>query len=66
MYCLLSIMQRHKMTKLDKIISDLGPEERKILMEKLQKDELGNEKILLIQYDFSFLIFINNILKIIR
>ena len=41
MYCLLCIMQSHKMTKLDKIISDLGPEERKILMEKLQKDESG-------------------------
>ena len=36
MYCLLCIMQSHKMTKLDKIISDLGPEERKCLMEKLQ------------------------------
>ena len=41
MYCLLCIMQSHKMTNLDKIISDLGPEERKILMEKLQKDESG-------------------------
>ena len=39
MYCLLCIMQSHKMTKLDMIISDLGPEERKGLMEKLQKDE---------------------------
>ena len=27
------------MMKLDKVIYDLGPEERKILMEKLQKDE---------------------------
>ena len=41
MYCLLCIMQSHKMTKLYKIIFDLGPEERKILMEKLQKDESG-------------------------
>ena len=41
MYCLLCIMQSHKMTKLDMIIFDLGPEERKSLMEKLQKDELG-------------------------
>ena len=41
MYCLLCIMQSHKMTKLDMIIYDLGPEERKILMEKLQKDESG-------------------------
>ena len=40
MYCLLCIMHSHKMKKLDKIISDLGPEERKSLMEKLQKDEL--------------------------
>ena len=39
MYCLLCIMQSHKMMKLDKVISDLGPEELKILMEKLQKDE---------------------------
>ena len=39
MYCLLCIMHSHKMTKLDKIIFDLGPEEHKILMEKLQKDE---------------------------
>ena len=41
MYCLLCIVQSHKMTKLDKIISDLGPEEHKSLMEKLQKDESG-------------------------
>ena len=41
MYCLLCIMQRHKMMKLDKIISDIGPEERKSLMEKLRKDESG-------------------------
>ena len=34
-------MHSHKMMKLDKIIYALGPEERKILMEKLQKDELG-------------------------
>ena len=32
------------MTKFDMIISDLGPEERKILMEKLQKDESGEWK----------------------
>ena len=41
MYCLLCIMQSHKMMKLDKIISDLGLEERKILIENLQKDESG-------------------------
>ena len=41
MYCLLCIMQSHKIMKLDKIISDLGPEERKILMENLQRDESG-------------------------
>ena len=40
MYCLLCIMQSHKMTKLNNIIYDLGLEEPKILMEKLQKDEL--------------------------
>ena len=39
MYCLLCIIHSHKMMKLDNIISDLGPEEHKILMEKLQKDE---------------------------
>ena len=44
MYCLLCIMQSHKMTKLNKIIFDLGPEERKILMEKFQKDESGEWK----------------------
>ena len=41
MYILLCIMQNQKMTKLDKIVSDLGPEECKSLMEKLQKDESG-------------------------
>ena len=41
MHCLLCIMQSHKMMKLDKIIFDLGPEELKSLMEKLQKDETG-------------------------
>ena len=41
MYCLLCIMQSHKMTKLDMIIYDLGLEECKSLMEKLQKDESG-------------------------
>ena len=41
MYFLLCIIQSHKMMKLDKIIYDLGPEDRKSLMEKLQKDELG-------------------------
>ena len=41
MYCLMCIMQSHKMTKLDKIISDLGPEEHISLMENLQKDESG-------------------------
>ena len=41
MYCLLCIMQSHKMMKLDMIIYDLRPEEHKILMENLQKDELG-------------------------
>ena len=41
MYCLLCIRQSHKMMKLDKIISDLGLEERKILMENLQTDESG-------------------------
>ena len=32
------------MTNLDKVILDLGPEERKILMEKLQKDESSEWK----------------------
>ena len=41
MYCLLCIMQRHKKMKFDKIISDLGLEERISLMEKLQRDESG-------------------------
>ena len=37
-------MQSHKMTKLDNIISVRGPEECKILMELLQKDESGEWK----------------------
>ena len=41
MYYLLCIMQSHKMTKLNKVIYDLGPEERNSLMEKLQKNESG-------------------------
>ena len=54
------------MMNLDKIVFDLGPKERKILMEKLQKDELGEWKITIDPIWVSFLIFINNILKIIR
>ena len=53
MYYLLCIMQSHKMTKLDKIISDVRPEECKILMEKLQKDESGEWKKYY-QYNMSF------------
>ena len=41
MYCLVCMMQSHKMLNLDKSISDLRPEKRKSLMEKLQKDESG-------------------------
>ena len=41
MYCLLCIMQIHKMKKLDKIMYDLGLEEHKSLMENLQKNKLG-------------------------
>ena len=41
MYYLQSNMQSHKMAKLDMIISNLGPEDHKSLMEKLQKDESG-------------------------
>ena len=41
MYCLLCIMQSHKMTKLNMIIFYLQSEERKSLMENLQKDESG-------------------------
>ena len=41
MYWLVCVMKDHKMRKLDKIISYLSVEERKILMEKLQKDESG-------------------------
>ena len=39
MYCLQGIMHTYKMTKLDMIISDLGPKEHKSLMGNLQKDE---------------------------
>ena len=41
MYCLFCIMQRHKMTKLDKILSNLRAKEHRSLMEKFHKDELG-------------------------
>ena len=44
MYCLLCTMQSDKMTNLDMIIYNLGPEERKILMEKLQRYESGEWK----------------------
>ena len=44
MYYLMCIIQSHKMMKIDNIIFYLGPEERKILMEKLQKDEPGERK----------------------
>ena len=54
------------MTKLNKIFSDLGPEERKSLIEKLQKDESGEWKNTIDPIWISFLIFINNILKIIK
>ena len=39
MYCLLCIMQSHKMTKFNKIIFGLGLEECKSFMEEFQKDE---------------------------
>ena len=61
MYWLVCVMQGHKMRNLNKIISDLSVEERKILMEKLQRDESGEYNT--IQYDFFCLIFINNILR---
>jgi hypothetical protein len=38
-YWLVCVMHDHKMRKLNNIISDLSAEERKILMEKLQRDE---------------------------
>ena len=41
MYWLVCVMRGHKMRKLDKNIHDLSAEKHKILMEKLQKDELG-------------------------
>ena len=41
MYFLLCIIRSQKMTNIDNIISNIGPEERKILMEKLQKNESG-------------------------
>ena len=40
-YCLLCIMQSQNMMKFDKIISNVVPKERKLLMEKLQNDESG-------------------------
>jgi hypothetical protein len=41
MYWLVCVLQSHKMRKLDKILCDLSAEERKSLMEKLQKEESG-------------------------
>jgi hypothetical protein len=41
MYCLVCVMQSHKMMKLYKILSDLSVEEHKSLMERLQNDESG-------------------------
>ena len=41
MYWLVCVMQVNKMRKLYNIICDLGVEENKILMGKLQNDELG-------------------------
>jgi hypothetical protein len=64
MYWLVSVLQIPQVRKLDKIILYLSAEERKILMEKLQKEESSEWKNSF-QYDF-FLIFINNILKNIR
>ena len=52
------------MRKLDKFIYDLSEEERKSLMENLQKDELAEWKNI-IQYEFFFNL-IDNILKNIR
>ena len=57
MYCLLCIMQSHKMTKLNKIISDIGPKERKILMETLQKNESSEWKNTIDPIWVSFLSF---------
>ena len=54
------------MTNLDHIIDDLGPEEHKILMEKLQKDEIGEWKNTIDPIWVSFFNFINNVLKMIR
>jgi hypothetical protein len=56
MYWLVCVLQSHKMRKIDKILCDLSAEERKILMEKLQKDEPGEWKIY-IQYEFFFFEF---------
>ena len=42
------------MMKLDNIIFDIGPEELKILMEKLRKDESSEGKILSMQYEYIF------------
>ena len=54
------------MMKLDKIISDLGPEENKRSMKNFQNDESGEWKNTINPIWVSFLIFINNILNIIR
>ena len=53
MYWLVCVLQSHKMRKLDNILCDISAEERKSLMEKLQKKELGEQKNS-IQYEFFF------------
>ena len=55
MYSLMCDMQRQKMRKLNKIIFNLSVEERKTLMETLQRDESSELKSN--QYDF-FLEFV--------
>ena len=41
MYRLVCVLQSHKMRKIDNILCDLSEEERKFLMEKLQKEDSG-------------------------
>ena len=47
------VIQSQKMRKLDNILSNLSTEDRKTLMENLQKDEWGESKST-IQYELVY------------
>ena len=60
MYWLMCVMQRKRVRNIGKIFCNLSGEEHKTLMEKLQRDESSEKKVINIYY---FLIFNNIVLK---